>query len=201
MSKDLKNIIKVILLGNSGTGKTSLINVYEGNQFSNDTLSTFGSQYINKQLIINEETYNVHIWDTAGQEQFRSMNKIFIKGSNIVIFVYDITDKISFNDLSDFWVDYVDKILGKDIIIGVIGNKVDLFENIEINKKEGKKYADDIGAFFIETSAKEDPDGFNNFVNQLVNEYISHFKDNFPENDRISLVSHNSNNSRSGGCC
>ena len=201
MSKDLKNIIKVILLGNSGTGKTSLINVYEGNQFSNDTLSTFGSQYINKQLIINEETYNVHIWDTAGQEQFRSMNKIFIKGSNIVIFVYDITDKKTFKGLTDFWVDYVDKILGKDIIIGVVGNKMDLFEKLEVDKKEGKKYANDIGAFFAETSAKDDPEGFINFLNQLVNEYISHFKDNFPENDRISLVSHNSNNSRSGGCC
>ena len=124
-----KKKIKIILIGNGQVGKTSLINVYDGKKFTDKMLQSVCSHYIKKELIINEETYNIHLWDTAGQERFRSVNKIYIKGSNIVIFVYDITNKISFMDIKDFWVEYVDKIIGKDnIIMGILGNKIDLID-------------------------------------------------------------------------
>ena len=100
-----KKKIKIILIGNGQVGKTSLINVYDGKKFTDKMLQSVCSHYIKKELIINEETYNIHLWDTAGQERFRSVNKIYIKGSNIVIFVYDITNKISFMDIKDFWVE------------------------------------------------------------------------------------------------
>ena len=87
LKRTKKSIIKIILLGNTETGKTSLINAYEGKKFVDESLATFGSQFIKKDLEINGKTYNIQIWDTAGQERYRSVNKIYIKGSSIVLFV------------------------------------------------------------------------------------------------------------------
>ena len=164
-------IIKVILLGNTNTGKTSIINAYEGNPFT-ETLSTFGAQFIKKDLEINEKIYNVQIWDTAGQEQFRSVNKIYIKGSHVVLFVYDVTDKTTFTDLEEFWIDYVDKILGNNITKGLIGNKIDLMDN-KVDKNEGEEFAEKIGAIFSETSAKEHPKGIIDLINKCAEDYAS----------------------------
>lgn len=165
-------IIKVILLGNTDTGKTSLINAYEGKQFTEETLSTFGSQFIKKDLEIDQKIYNVQIWDTAGQEQFRSVNKIYIKGSHVVLFVYDVTNEKSFTDLKEFWVDYVDKILGQNMTKGLIGNKIDLMDS-KIDKEDAQEFAEKIGAFFSETSAKEHPKGIIDLINKCVEDYVS----------------------------
>ena len=173
------NKIKLILLGESGTGKTSLINAYNGIQFKEVFLSTCSANYIKKEIEINENIYNVILWDTAGQERFRSVNKIFIKDSQIVIFVYDITKRGTFIEL-EYWVNYVRQILPENVIFGVAGNKIDLLveENNEINnneyvtKEEGQQYADKIGATFCETSAKEDPEGFIDFVRQLLGKCV-----------------------------
>ncbi len=181
-----KEIIKIILLGDCSTGKTSLINVFEGLEFTENMISTIGCQYCSKEKKINKQTYIINVWDTAGQEKFQSLNSLFIKGSNIVIFVYDVTCRKSFINLSDFWVDYVEKLIGKDIIRGIVGNKIDLFEQMEVNKKEGEKYANEIEAFFKETSAKEDPKGFLDFLNELIEEYVAKYN-NSSQNQNSSF--------------
>ena len=131
------------------------------------------------------------------------MNKIFIKDSNIIIFIYDITRKNTLKELS-FWIEYVESIVGKDSsVYGVVGNKVDLFDKIEelkeenpnidyelVNTEEGQAFAEKIGAEFLETSAKEKAVGFDNFIYKLVDEYRS--KNMFSEKpDFISLGSTN----------
>ena len=202
-----KRVIKIILLGNTEIGKTSLINVFEGKEFTSKMLSTIGSQYSRKEMIINNEKYAIQMWDTAGQEKYRSINKLYIKGSNIVIFVYDVTNRNSFIDLSDFWVDYVFKLIGKDIIIGVLGNKIDLIDNLKVEREEGERYAKKIGAFFKETSAKEDAEGFKEFVNQLVKEYIDKYTYLLLNNDKSFNIKNpkNENNKNqekdNNNCC
>ena len=121
--------------------------------------------------------------DTAGQEKYRSINKIFIKASKIVIFIYDVTNENSFFDLKAFWVDYAEKILGERIIVGIVGNKIDLLEKIQVSTEKGKDYAEEIGAAFLETSAKEFPTGIVDFINKLVKDYI----DNYGEDLEIEV--------------
>ena len=99
-----------------------------------------------------------------------------MKGSKIVIFVYDITDKHSFNELP-FWVGKIQEVLGKEPIIGVVGNKIDLINQEEVTEEEGKKYAQSIKAKFRLTSAKEDPDGFVEFIEELVKDYHEKYGD------------------------
>ena len=181
-----QNKIKIILLGNEAVGKTALINAYEDKAFSEVTTSTIGSGFIQKKVKINEKEYIVQLWDTAGQEKFRSVSKIYFKDSDIVIFVYDITNEKSFNDLGEFWINYVKELIGNDKVFGIASNKIDLFENKKVEKEEGEKFAEDNGALFCETSAKEDPKGFQKFVNDLIVTYISKRK-NVKKEQNINL--------------
>ena len=126
---------------------------------------------MSKSIKINKKTYNLEIWDTAGQEMYKSLTKLFIVGSKVVIFVYDITDKSSFNEL-DYWVKTVKDILGKTPIYAIFGNKKDLFMNEKVTEEEGEKKAQEIGAHFKLTSAKTERENINIIVNDLVKEYV-----------------------------
>ena len=140
--------IKVILVGQSGTGKTSLINSAIGQQFiEGKEQSTISSSFVTKIINIDEKSYTINLWDTIGQEKFRSLTKIFIKDSKIVILVYDITVLNSFEELK-FWYDTIKEVLGDTAVLGVAGNKQDLFANEQVNEEVAKKYANDINALF-----------------------------------------------------
>ena len=176
MSEDLEendnDSIKIILIGEVGTGKTSLINVYFDLKFRPLLDSTFSPSVSQKELKFGDKTYIIHMWDTAGQEKYRSMTKIFLKGSQIVIFVYDVTDEYTFKELG-YWVKTIEEILENEPQLAVVGNKIDLFEKQVVSKERGKQYANQIGAMFCETSAKEDPKGFAGFIENLVKEFLN----------------------------
>ena len=163
--------IKVILLGETTVGKTSLINVYFGKKFQENIISTSMPESERKILEINKNKYLIEMMDTAGQERYRSMNNLFIKGSKVVIFVYDITKEQTFNELN-YWVKTAKGILNTDAVYGIAENKADLIDDIKVSDGEGKKYAKENDAMFCTTSAKEDSKGFQMFVDQLVKQYI-----------------------------
>jgi small GTP-binding protein len=162
--------IKVILIGNSGVGKTNLINVSSGGNFNPLEKSTLASSFIIIKLNVENRQYNLQIWDTIGQEKLRALSKLFFKNSKIVIFVYDITKRESFLGLND-WHQEVKDIIGDDTIKGVVGNKIDLFTKEEVKDEEGEEYANTINALFRTTSAKTEPKGFTEFLQELINEY------------------------------
>ena len=145
---DDDSAIKIILLGESGTGKSNLINICCNLEFNPNTESNITSSILEKTINLGKIAYNIKLWDTAGQEKFRTVNNLFIKDSKICVFVYDVNNKKTFQEL-DFWVNAVEGILGKEPILAVVGNKSDLKEVIK--KKEGEEYAKKIGAFFFQT--------------------------------------------------
>ena len=152
--KESDNDLKMILEGSSGVGKTNLINSLIDEKFQAITLATSSSTYVVKKIMINDKLYEVEIWDTAGQEKFYSLTKIFIKGAKLVIFVYDITQRKTFEEI-DHWINTVNEVLEEKPVIGLAGNKKDLYLKEEVNNEEGNEKAKEIGAIFRLTSAKE----------------------------------------------
>ena len=163
--------IKLILVGDMGTGKTNLIHVAAGLEFCGTLLTTTSCSFIQKTYKKGNEEYTINLWDTIGQERYRSLTKIFVKESDIVILVYDITNRESFQSLS-YWKKMIEELLDTDIILGVIGNKVDLYISETVKQNEGEEYAKSIGAKFRLTSAKSNPSDVVNFIDELIDDYL-----------------------------
>ena len=171
--ENVDNEIKVILLGESGMGKTSLINAAIGKDFDENITSTISSSFVIKQYIKNNKKYTLNIWDTAGQETFRSLTKLFIKNSKIVLFVYSINNKMSFESLQTYWVSNTKEILGNEVVYALVGNKSDLYNQEQVKDSEGMNYAEEIGAKFKLVSAKTNKEGFKLFLEELLDDYLN----------------------------
>jgi len=130
------NQLKVVLIGQSSVGKTALINQYINKLFIDTSITTIGTDKFSKIEEINNTEIKINIWDTAGQERFRSLSHLFLKGANIVLMVYDITNQDSFNELKQFWIERVNDNT-KNIILGIIANKSDLYENEVVSINDG----------------------------------------------------------------
>ena len=192
------NSMKVILLGNSGVGKTNLINTSVGQNFQEDTSATTTGTFSQKNIKIGDEIYTLNLWDTAGQEKYESITKIFLKKSEIVIFVYDITDAKSFKDLEK-WIKLTEEMIDNDHVCGIIGNKEDLFSREQVKGETAKKYADSKKMQFQLVSAKDNPAGFINFLKELVVEHKGLSK---PEKrDTIGLSKENYKTSKKNQKC
>ena len=181
-------IIKIILLGESGVGKTNLINIAIGNPFNENEKWTADYSFSEKKIKLKGKEYKLNIWDTIGQELYRQLTKIFYNNSKIVLFVYDITSKKSFDELN-YWTKDVESQLGDKIVKGVIANKMDLFLNEQVKEEEGEEYANSIGAKFLLFSAKtENPKKIEQYLAELVEEYLTKRDDNDDNiNGRITL--------------
>ena len=164
--------VKAILIGNMFVGKTSLINASIGMKFNPLERTTISANYVKKEMKIEQTKYIINLWDTAGQEKLKSMTKLFYKGANIVIFVYDITNEKSFQDLEN-WIKDVKDILNNNYICAIVGNKKDLYLKEVVKEEEAKQFANLNKMNFKLVSAKEDPKGFVDFLEVLIREASS----------------------------
>ena len=149
-------ICKVVLLGESGVGKTCIISRFINNTFEEGLMSTNGASYTSKNSTFPEygnKTIKFEIWDTAGQEKYRALNKIFYKDASICILVYDITNEGSFKAIQDYWFQQVKDSAPKNIVLGLAGNKCDLIENEMIGEEKARNLAKEMNAIFEPTSA------------------------------------------------
>ncbi len=150
---------KVILVGDSSVGKTTIISRYL-NLYNPNPISTTGASYsVKETLFENNIKISFEIWDTAGQEKYRSLNKIFYNNTNICFLVFDITERQSFDNILNFWYKEVfeynnNNYSSNNILFGIIANKIDLEKNINVKVDEIKNFSDKIGADFILASAK-----------------------------------------------
>ena len=147
--------LKIVLIGESGVGKTSIISQFIDQIFQDDQQSTIGGTFSTKTIkCSNGKTLKFEIWDTAGQEKYRSVTKMFYKDADVAVLVYDITNKYSFEELQKYWVQQVKDSSPKDIILAIIANKSDLIEREEVDEADARNYANEINALFALTSAK-----------------------------------------------
>ena len=165
--------IKITLIGNSGVGKTSIINQYIDQTFDEANAATIGANYSEKIITKNNKEYELNIWDTAGQEKFHAVGKHFYKDAYIVCLVYDITSQDSLEQLETIWYPDIKKYGEKYTILAVVGNKSDLYENDNLaDENHAKEFAQSINAIFMLTSAKTG-DGIEKLFDTLVDKFLS----------------------------
>ena len=164
---------KVVLLGESGVGKTSIITRYVNNYFEDNSLTTNGASSTYKTIYLEQYNKSIkfEIWDTAGQERYRALTKIFYKNTNAVILCYDITKKGSFNEIKNYWFNEVKNNSPNDIVIAIAANKSDLYESEEVNEEEAINYAKSVGVIFFETSAMNSS-GIDDLFNAIGDKFI-----------------------------
>ena len=153
MSYSYNYLLKYIIIGDSSVGKSNLLLRYAHDKFNEDYQATIGVEFGAKNVEINNKTFRIQIWDTAGQENFRSITRAYYKNSVCAIIVYDITNKESFNNIQN-WIEDCKNQCPKTIFFVLVGNKNDLENERKVSFDEGKKFADSNDILFFESSAK-----------------------------------------------
>ena len=145
-------MFKVVLIGDMKVGKTNIVSRYIKNEFNKDSISTIGVEFGSKELVIEGHNVKVQIWDTAGQEKYKSITNAYYKGAKGAFVVYDITNKNSF-DNADNWLNNLRASADKKCSIILIGNKSDLENKREVSIEQGEEKAKNSEIAFMETSA------------------------------------------------
>ena len=153
MSINFHYLLKYVIIGDSGVGKSNILLQYINGKFNEDFKATVGVEFGAKNIEINSRIYRIQIWDTAGQENFRSIARAYYKNSICACIVYDITSRNSFNSVQS-WIDDCTKQTPRNILLLLIGNKNDLNDKREVQYEEGEEFAKKKNMIFLETSAK-----------------------------------------------
>ena len=171
---DNEESIKVVLIGESGVGKTSIISQFTKGVFNQDIMSTNGATFSTKKKEFKEQQkiISFEIWDTAGQEKYRSLAKMFFKDAAVVLLVYDITSKNSFVEIKNYWMDLVKENGPKQMIMYIVGNKYDLSEKEAVNEEKAREYAKSQNIPLWFTSAK-DSTGIDGLFEEIGQKYLS----------------------------
>ena len=152
MDESTEMIFKIVIIGDAGAGKTNILSKYINNKFEQDSKATIGVELSCKTFTINKDKITAQIWDTAGQERYKSITKAYFKGALGAIIVYDVTNKVSFENIEK-WISDLRNYTEPKISIILVGNKNDLENKREITKQDGETKAKDLGIPFLETSA------------------------------------------------
>ena len=153
MSNNYNYLFKYIIIGDPSVGKSNLLMKFAHNKFTEEYQTTIGVEFGAKNIQLNDQTYRIQIWDTAGQENFRSITRAYYKNCVCAMIVYDITCRESFEHIQNWLQDIRDQ-SPKTVLIVLIGNKIDLEDKRIISYDEGKDFASKNDLLFMETSAK-----------------------------------------------
>ena len=149
---------KLIFLGDQNVGKSCILNRFMNDTFTEEYQATIGLDFQSKNVQIDNQDIHLLLYDTAGQEKFRSLIPMYTRDSNIILLVYEINNKDSFLHLPD-WINDLTNVNKDDVIFALVGNKIDLEESRQVSPEEGQKFAEEHGYIFQEVSAKTG-DGF-----------------------------------------
>ena len=169
-------LLKYIIIGDSAVGKSNLLLQYSQGQFNPEYQLTIAVEFGTKNLEIRKKIYRIQIWDTAGQENFKSITRAYFQSSACAIVVYDISSRDTFNNASN-WIEDCKSQCSKKTFMVLVGNKLDLADKRQVNTNEGQDLADKYGMLFFEASAK---DGTN--VDKIFNESADNIAKNIDKN-------------------
>ncbi|KAH0795916.1 ras-related protein RABA2a [Histomonas meleagridis] len=194
-------LLKVILTGDSGVGKTNILSQFVRNQFNPDSMTTIGVEFATKTVHVNGKTVKAQIWDTAGQERYRAITSAYYKGAKGAILMYDITSPNSFTSLTKWIKEIRDNT--ENIPILLVGNKIDLKDRRSISVEEGKNFAEREQLLFIETSALDATN-----VQEAFTQLLSYILEKYeasgihkPEEDNKQVSNGAPIQSNKKGCC
>ena len=171
-SQDPDYLIKTVIIGDSGVGKSNLLSQFARNQFNPDSKTTIGVEFATKSIKIKNKTVKAQIWDTAGQERYRAITSAYYKGANGAMVLYDITSSISFTSV-DRWMKELRDNTDPNLVIMLIGNKSDL-QNRSVDIESAKQYAEKNNLLFFETSALQKTnvdEAFQQLISTIIDSY------------------------------
>ena len=191
-------IFKIVLIGDSGVGKTNILSRYLTNEFSLTTQATVGVEFGSKIIKKGEKLIKLQIWDTAGQERYKSITSAYYKGSKGAFVVYDITRKTTFDNV-DKWINELKNNGSEGVFIMLVGNKSDLKEKREISEEEVKKKAELYNVAFCETSALEGNNieyAFESLINEITKKVEKEKEKNIIKKEEGKTITLDTNNDK-----
>ncbi|CAN6457006.1 unnamed protein product [Victoria cruziana] len=154
MNPEYDYLFKLLLIGDSGVGKSCLLLRFADDTYLESYISTIGVDFKIRTIEQDGKTIKLQIWDTAGQERFRTITSSYYRGAHGIIIVYDVTDQESFNNVKQ-WLNEIDRYASDNVNKLLVGNKCDMAANKVVSSETAKSFADEIGIPFLETSAKD----------------------------------------------
>lgn len=198
MDKDKYDVLfKIILIGDSGVGKSNILSRCVNEDFNLESKSTIGVEFNTKTCFINDTIVKLQIWDTSGQERFRAITTAYYRGAHGIILVYDTTSKKSFENLA-LWFHEIE-IYAEDVPVIIVGNKIDLINLRQISYEDGLKYATQKKSIFMETSALTNDNiekSLELLVEKIMENYCNKLENEHNENNSLKHLGINSLNIR-----
>nr|XP_033818604.1 ras-related protein Rab-26 isoform X1 [Geotrypetes seraphini] len=190
---------KVMLVGDSGVGKTCLLVRFKDGAFlAGSFISTVGIDFRNKVLNVDGVKVKLQIWDTAGQERFRSVTHAYYRDAHALLLLYDVTNKTSFDNIKA-WLTEIHEYAQQDVVVMLLGNKVDSAHERVVKKEEGEKLAKEYGVPFMETSAKT---GLNvDLAFMAIGKELKHRSMKIPNEPKFKLHEYVKKEVKGSGCC
>jgi Ras-related protein Rab-11A len=168
--EDYDYLFKVVLIGDSGVGKSNLLSRFTRNEFSLESKSTIGVEFAARSVSVDGKSIKAQIWDTAGQERYRAITSAYYRGAVGALLVYDITRHVTFENVERWYKELKDH-TDVNIVVMLVGNKADLLHLRAVSIEEGKSFAEREGLYFMETSALDSTNVENSFTQVLTQIY------------------------------
>eukprot|EP01138_Halocafeteria_seosinensis_P010801 gb/GECG01011031.1/.p1 GENE.gb/GECG01011031.1/~~gb/GECG01011031.1/.p1 ORF type:complete len:203 (+),score=26.45 gb/GECG01011031.1/:1-609(+) len=202
MNTDYDALFKLLIIGDSGVGKSCLLLRFADDTYTESYISTIGVDFKIKTIEVAEKVVKLQIWDTAGQERFRTITSSYYRGAHGIIIVYDITDRESFDNVKQ-WFNEIERYACANVNKLLVGNKCDLESKRQVDFEEAQAFADEHGIPFLETSAKDATNVEKSFVTmaEKIKDRMQHQPAPDKDKDNIKVGKGQQLQGESSGCC
>lgn len=204
MNNEYDYLFKLLLIGDSGVGKSCLLLRFADNTYTQDYISTIGVDFKIRTIELDGKTIKLQIWDTAGQERFRTITSSYYRGAHGIIIVYDVTDQESFNNVKQ-WLQEIDRYATSGVMKLLVGNKADLADKV-VDYTAAKEFSEALDIPFLETSALSSSNveqAFYAMASQIKAQMTSNAGNNNASNTKsnVNLKGQSLTNGQSSSCC